>query len=171
MALPDQWRRLPLGTFIHSSTPFDMLKTFSSPLLGQWVLNFTGNKTLPFLTTSALIELTELEEFITAIKKQQADSVRVYFMRFGPDDAPTDKGNVNGHLAEGCKWHMASSDLTQATIALVAAKNFQHDADFICSADDIVTDEGMLTLYPGTIAVGTNLNPPGGKGKSLDIPQ
>jgi len=148
-----------------------MLKNFPPPLLRQWVSNFMGNTALPFVTTSALIELAELEAFIAAIKKQQADSVRVYFLRFGPGDAPTDKSNVNGQLAEGCKWHMASSELTQATIALVPAKNFQHDTDFICTADDIVTGEGMLTLYPGTIAVGTNLNPPGGKGSSLDIAQ
>ena len=151
--------------------PFDMLKTFPPPLLGQWVLNFTGNTDLPFVTTSALIELAELEAFISAIKKQQADSVRVYFLRFGPGDTPTDKSEVNGQLAEGCKWHMASLGLTQATVALVPAKNFQHDADFICSADDIVTGEGMLTLFPGTIAVGTNLNPPGLNGSSLDISQ
>jgi hypothetical protein len=153
---------------IHSLlNSFDMLKTFPPSLLGQWVFNFTGNSDLPFVTASALIELAELEAFIIAIKKQQADSVRVYFLRFGPGDTPTDKSDVNGHLAEGCKWHMASSGLTQATVALVPAKNFQHDTDLICSADDIVTEEGMLTLYPGTVAVGTNLNPPGGNGSSL----
>ena len=157
---------------IHSLlNSFDMLKSFQVPLLGQWVSNFTGNTDLPFVTNSALIELAELEAFISAIKKQQADSVRVYFLRFGPDDAPTDKSAVNGQLAEGCKWHMASPGLTQATVALVPTKNFQHDADFICSADDIVTEEGMLTLYPGTVAVGTNINPPGGNGASLHRPQ
>lgn len=140
-------------------------------MLGQWVHNFTRKSDLPFVTTSALIELAELEAFIAAMKKQQADSVRVYFLRFGPDDAPTDKSGINGQLAEGCKWQMVSPELTQATVALVPAKNFRHDANFICSADDIVTDEGMLTLYPGTIAVGTNLNPPGGNGSSLDTPQ
>src|ERR1700754_443877 len=98
-----------------------MLRTFPPALLRQWVLNFTGNTAMPFVTTSALIELAELENFIAAVKQQKADSVRVYFMRFGPDDAPTDKSNVNGQLAKGCKWHMVTPALTQATVALVPA--------------------------------------------------
>jgi hypothetical protein len=145
-----------------------MQKNFSPQRLKEWVTNFTENTSLPFITTSAVIELTELEAFITAIKEQEANCVRIYFLRFGPNDAPTDKINAKGQLAEGCKWRLASPALTQATIAIVPAKNFGHDEDLICSADDIVTSKGVLTLYPGTIAVGTNMNPPSGKGRSLD---
>lgn len=148
-----------------------MQKNFSPPLLGQWISNFIDNTTLPFVTTSALITLADLETFIEEIKKQQADSVRVYFLRFGLHDIPTDQVIKEGKIAEGCKWRMASSELTQATIALVATKNFQHNEDFICSADDIVTNDSMLTLFPGTVAVGTNINPPSGKGISLDTRQ
>src|SRR3954468_24699920 len=148
-----------------------MQKSFSRQRLKQWVANFKDNETLPFITTSAVIELAELEAFITAIKEQDANCIRIYFLRFGPNDAPTDKSNVKGQLAEGCKWQMASPALTQATIAMVPAKNFAHDKDFICSADDIVTSKGILTLYPGTVAVGTNMNPPSGKGSSLDTPE
>lgn len=148
-----------------------MLKNFPPQVLGQWVANFTNNATLPFITTSAVIELTELEAFIAAIKKQKADCVRIYFLRFGPDDVPTDKRNLKGKLAAGCKWRLASPTLTQATIAMVPAKNFKHDENYICSADDIITAEGMHTLYPGTIAVGTNLNPPSGHSVSLDTPE
>ena len=148
-----------------------MQKNFSPGLLGQWVANFTNNQTLPFITTSAVIELAELEAFIAAIKKQEADSVRIYFLRFSPTDAPTDQSNIDGKLAEGCKWLLASPELTQATIAMVPSKNFKHDKNFICSADDIITGEGMFTLYPGTIEVGTNLNPPSGIGNSLDTLQ
>jgi hypothetical protein len=156
----------------HSSTLqilISMLKNFSPLTLGQWVTNFTDNATLPFITSSAVIELAELEAFITAIKKQEASCVRIYFLRFSTDDAPTDKkNNAKGELAVGCKFQLASPALTQATIALVPAKNFRHDDNYICSADDIITGEGMLTLYPGTIAVGTNINPPSGHGISLD---
>jgi len=149
-----------------------MQKNFSPQLLKQWVANFANNATLPFITTSAVIELAELEAFIATIKEQEATCVRVYFLRFSPDDAPTDKkNNTEGELATGCKWKLASPLLTQATIAMVPAKNFTHDKNYICSADDIITEDGMLTLYPGTIAVGTNLNPPSGNGTSLDTPQ
>lgn len=145
-----------------------MQKKFSPGLLRQWVTNFTNNATLPFITTSAIIELSELEAFVAAIKKQHADSVRIYFLRFSPTDVPTDQRNVKGELAEGCKWWLASPTLTQATIAMVPTINFKHDENFICSADDIITSDGILTLYPGTIGIGTNMNPPSGNGKSLD---
>jgi len=148
-----------------------MQKKFSPAVLGHWVANFTKNATLPFITTSAIIELAELEAFIAAIKEQEANCVRVYFLRFSPDDAPSDKrNNAKGELADGCRWQLASPALTQATIALVPAKNFRHDKNYVCSADDIITGDGVLTLYPGTIEVGTNLNPPSGKGFSLDTP-
>lgn len=157
---------------IHYSTTLQhlifMQKNFSPEKLGQWVTNFTDNATLPFITTSAIIELAELEAFIAAIKKQKATCVRIYFLRFSPEDAPTDKKEIKGKLAVGCKFRLASPALTQATIALVPAKNFKHDENYICSADDIITNEGMLTLYPGTIAVGTNLNPPSGHSVALD---
>jgi hypothetical protein len=153
----------------HSSFKYCfMQKKFSPAMLRQWVNNFTDNATLPFVTTSAIIELSELESFVAAIKKQHADSVRIYFLRFSPSDAPTDHSNVNGELAKGCKWWLASPALTQATIAMVPAINFKHDENFVCSADDIITSDGILTLYPGTIGIGTNMNPPSGKGKSLD---
>ena len=145
-----------------------MQKNFSPSELKKWVSNFTSHGELPFITTSGLIQLKELEDFIVQIKKQHADCVRVYFLRFGMDDAPTQKVTVNGQLADGCKWRSASATLTQATIALVPAKNFKHDENFVFSADDIITGQQVTTLLPGTTGEGTGLNPPSGSGISLD---
>ena len=67
---------------------------------------------------------------------------------------------VNGQLAKGCKWHNASNTLTQATLALVPAKNFNIDDDLIFSADDIAVGSQVPTLMPGIEDKGTGLCPP-----------
>jgi len=128
--------------------------------MNEWISNFNNNEGIPFVTTSALIGLKDLEDFIAAIKKQQADSVRIYFLRFRPFDVPTPQVLVNGVLADGCKWRDAAGGFTQTTIAMVPAKNFQRDKDFIFSAEDIILDGVMTTLIPGTDGEGTGLNPP-----------
>ena len=148
-----------------------MLTKFTDGLLHEWITHFEKNPQLPSVTTSALISLQELEDFIAAIKLQQADCVRVYFMRFDNGEPPFPPAFINGVAAKGCEWVKADQRMSQTAIALVPAKNFKHDENYVCSADDIVTAEGMLTLYPGTIAVGTNLNPPSGHGVSLDTTQ
>jgi len=147
-----------------------MLKDFSIPDMARWVDNFKDHGELPFITTSALIQLSDLELFITKIKAQQADCIRVYFLRFGMNDAPTPKKLVKGKLAEGCKWHNASPTLTQGTIAMVPAKNFSINKQFIFSADDIHTNNMVTTLLPGIPSDGTGLNPPAGSGESFDQP-
>ncbi|SFE50691.1 hypothetical protein SAMN05518672_10735 [Chitinophaga sp. CF118] len=141
-----------------------MQQIFSTGQLNEWQSDFGDNHTLPFVTTSALIELKDLEEFITKCKEQQADCVRVYFLRFKLNDIPTAKVLVDEKLAEGCKWQEASPEFTQATIAMVPAKNFKHDEKYIFSADDIVVENHLLTLMPGTDNQGTGLNPPGRSG-------
>ena len=139
--------------------------------MARWVANFKDHDELPFVTTSALIELKDLEAFIAQIKAQKADCVRVYFLRFGMQDLPTSKVFVNGEVAEGCKWRNASPALTQGTIALVPAKNFAHDEHFVFSADDIRTGNQVTALLPGIIGQGTGLNPPSGSGVSFDLPE
>jgi hypothetical protein len=137
-----------------------MQNDFSTAELGGWISNFNDNEPLPFVTTSALISLQDLEEFIVKIKEQQADSIRVYLIRFRPTDAPKSPVQPNGEVFEGCKWHEASSDFTQATIAMVPAKNFVLDGKFIFSADDIIVNNRITTLTPGILEKGTGLNPP-----------
>lgn len=147
-----------------------MQQTFSTFEMKKWISNFNNNEQLPFITRSALINLKELEDFIAAIKAQQADAVRVYFLRFGQNDAPTPPLIVNGKVAAGCKWHNASPDLTQATIALIPVKNFRHDEEFVFSADNIINNNQVLALLPGTVGEGTGLNPPAGATDDLDKP-
>ena len=140
-----------------------MQTDFTTVELSRWISNFSDNKALPFVTTSALIKLEELEKFVAEIKKQQADSVRIYFMRLQTGEniqALTLPALSAGELPKGCKWHEASSAFTQATIAMVPAKNFTIEADLTFAADDIVQDKTITTLMPGMPTKGTGLNPP-----------
>src|SRR5882672_10114632 len=115
-----------------------MQKEFSTAELNRWISNFNPNDAVPFVTSSGLIKLDDLEAFIAKIKTLKADSVRVYFLRLQTNEPPfTSQVQINGQLAKGCKWHNASDTLTQATLALVPAKNFNIDGDLIFSADDI----------------------------------
>lgn len=139
-----------------------MRQNFTTDELKRWILRFNGNKTLPFVTKSGLIKLDDLEAFIAEIKKQQADSVRIYFLRFSLDDAPTAKKlGADGKLAKGCEWLEAGNRIAQATIAMVPAKNFNiNENDLVFSANDIIIDNHIHTLIPGIDETGTGLNPP-----------
>lgn len=119
---------------------------------------------MPFITVSALLEIKELETFIASAKQQQADSVRIYFIRFKSDDIPTAKRYVGSKEAEGCKWENTPNGFTQGSIAMVAAKNFRHNDEFIFAADDIVTNGQVTVLMPGVDTKGTAMNPPGTSG-------
>ena len=142
---------------------------FSEGQLNLWTSNFTNNQGLPFITVSALIGLSDLEAFIAAIKAQKADSVRVYFLRFSPNDVPANEVLVEGQPAHGCKWVNANAGLTQATIALVPTQNFGHDKDFIFSADDIMQNGTITALIPGVLKEGTCMNPPGTSGVAKPV--
>jgi hypothetical protein len=137
-----------------------MHQNFSTGDLKRWIAEFKGNKDLPFGTTSALIKLSDLEEFVAEIKKQQADCVRIYFLRFSMNDTPTAEIKKDGRVVKGCVWQEAAVGITQATIAMVPAKNFRHDPEFIFAADDIVLGNQVMTLLPGIKKEGTGLNPP-----------
>jgi len=137
-----------------------MQKTISTTDLNEWTGHFRDNPKLPFVTNSALISLEDLESFIAEIKKQKGDSVRLYFLRFRKDHPPTAAVFAHGKLKEGCKWQESAEGFTQAGIAMVPAKNFRHDGEFVYFADDIITGGQLLALLPGTVGKGTALNPP-----------
>jgi|GEM_PF-1282124 len=141
-----------------------MQTDFTTGELSRWISNFSDNKALPFITTSALIRLEDLEAFITKIKAQRADCVRVYFMRLQTGETlpalALPLALPAGEIPKGCKWHEASSAFTQATIALVPAKNFTIEGDLTFAADDIVVNGSITTLMPGIPEKGTGLNPP-----------
>ncbi|HMG08089.1 MAG TPA: hypothetical protein VK609_06230 [Mucilaginibacter sp.] len=141
-----------------------MQQEFSITQLNEWTANFNNNEALPFVTKSGLIELKELEDFILKIKEQQADSVRIYLLRFPLNDTPTAKATWDdGRIREGCNWHEGGKGFTQATIALVPTKNFRLDDEFIFSADDLEIENQITMLLPGINDKGTGLNPPSPK--------
>ena len=160
MALHAVHDRLSLPIINFSFNTPIMQKNILPVELGSWSSHMTSNPQLPFGTVSALINLKELEDFIAEIKKQQADSVRVYFLRFITGQTLTQDVLVNGKLAAGCKWQEVAAGFTQASIAMVPTKNFTHDEDFIFAADDIVVNGQITALFPGTEGQGTALNPP-----------
>lgn len=126
--------------------------------------NFNEHDALPFVTKSALIKLADLEKFILDIKKDQADSVRIYFIRFPIDKTPTSEFSwKDGRIPEGCNWHESGLGLTQASIIMVPTQNFKMDEEFIFSADDLEVDGHITYLMPGIQDLGTGLNPPSPK--------
>jgi hypothetical protein len=145
-----------------------MLTDFPTSDVHRWITNFDSNDTMPFASASALISLQDLEAFVAKIKGQQADSVRVYFMRFQSNDTPRILDVPGGPLPKGCKWNVVSGDLSQGAIAMVPAKNLAiDDNDFLFTAED-VTSNGMITvLMPGLSGKGTGMNPPSPAPKTL----
>lgn len=141
-----------------------MLTTFDPVKLNEWISNFEKNPQVPSVTTSALISLANLELFIQQIKSKQADCVRIYFLRFRDNESPYAPVLKDGVPAKGCEWLKAGQQLSQTAIALVPAKNFRHDSDFVFSAEDILVGRQVITLLPGTENQGTGLNPPGTSG-------
>lgn len=141
-----------------------MQKNVDSNKLKEWISHFNQQE-LPFITSSALLELKDLEAFIASAKAQEADSVRIYFIRFKSNEIPTDAVWVNGKEATGCKWLNTPNGFTQASIAMIPTKNFQHDDDYVFSADNITINNQVTVLMPGIEGKGTAMNPPGTSGK------
>ena len=137
-----------------------MLADFPTDEVSSWITNFSDNTSLPFASTSALISLQELEAFIAQIKGQQADAVRVYFIRFRTNDTPKIFDAPGGSPPDGCKWRVVSGDLTQGTIAMVPAEKFALDNDLIFTADDLISNKTITVLMPGLKGKGTGMNPP-----------
>lgn len=144
-----------------------MQKTVFTTELNEWIGHFRNNTQLPFVTNSALISIEDLESYIASAKKMGADCVRLYFLRFRQENPPTAAVLVNGKLAEGCVWQEAAAGFTQAGIALVPAKNFRHDDQFVYFADDIAENGQVLALLPGTEGKGTGINPPPRSGGTI----
>jgi len=129
-----------------------MLTDFSPAELNGWISNFTNNTTAPVITSSAFISLEDLEAFIAKAREQEADSVRVHFIRFTLTDIPA--------IFAGCRWADFQGNLTQASIALVPAKGLT-EKELILSADDVISNDKITTLMPGIPGKGTGMNPPG----------
>jgi len=145
-----------------------MLTDLPTSDVSRWITNFDSNDALPFASASALISLKDLEAFIAKIKGQQADSVRVYFMRFQSNDTPRILDAPGGSLPKGCKWQVVSGNLSQGAIAMVPAKNLAISDDLLFTADDVTFNDMITVLMPGLQGKGTGMNPPSPAPKTLD---
>jgi hypothetical protein len=122
-------------------------------------------------TRSAFISLPELEQFIGEIKAghSKVDGVRVYFIRFRPEDIPAPEVNENNQVPEGCKFLLVKDGkgnvFSQLSIAIVPVIDFQVDENYFTSADDQVVDDTINVLMPGAVSKATGLNPPSQPGK------
>lgn len=141
-----------------------MKNTIPAAKLKEWVSNFKENEHIPFITTSALIELDELKSFIADIEKEQVKNknIRIYFVRFSLNDLPTKTAMVGDRPARGCMWLEAGKDsgLTQGSIVMVPVRNFNSDEEWVFSADDIVHNDKITIFMPGKDFLGTGLFPP-----------
>ncbi len=146
-----------------------MKKQFSLSQFKKWKKAFLDNMSAPFITESALIELSELEAFLTDIKKLKADSVRVCFLRFKDDVPQEENAWRDGAVLKGCIWEKTDTGLTQVAVALIPTKNFHADEELINVADDIIVNKRILVLMPGGEKKGpTGHNPPRSKSVSTE---
>jgi hypothetical protein len=141
-----------------------MKKSFAFERFKKWRNNFVENPTLPPVTDSALITKEDLQALFADMETMNADSVRIYFLRFEPDiNEPQEKKvKIAGKYADGCTWAEAGNGLSQLAIALTPTKNYRIDPKtYIVTAEDITDRVSITLLIPGRDIEGpTGHNPP-----------
>lgn len=142
-----------------------MVKQFSKLEFEKWENAYLANMTLPFITKSALIELSELETFLIEAKKLSADSARITFLRFeiNKNEPQGKKTWPDGRIMDGCEWMEAGHGLTQVAVALVPTESLRYNEELIGEADNIIDkiSDQILMLIPGGETEGpTGHNPP-----------
>jgi hypothetical protein len=155
------WRFIifkPLQTFVMNE-PFDK-NTFDT-----WKKNLKPDANLPVCTTDALIDLTELENFISDIKVKGAKSIRVNLVRFNwKDNEPQKIKEKDDNHPIGCKWNLADgTNTSQVGIVINGADQIIRSADYTLKANDIFEANGdVRLLIPGGRQEGpSGHNPPG----------
>jgi hypothetical protein len=111
------------------------IKVSHSTLL-DWVNNYQQNKTMSFLTESAAIGLTQLENFIADAKRQYSaefNAVKIYFIRFPLT------GNKQNLAKE------SSKNLSLPSLAFVPLKNAN---PVTWDGEDFKFDNGEIFLLP-----------------------
>lgn len=133
----------------------------ATTILETWKNNLQPDSNTPVLTTDALITLTELEDFVTHIKGQRADSIRISLVRFDRNNnEPQSKKEKDNNFPIGCKWRIAG-DKTQVAIAINGTKGFTQKEDYTTKATDIIEGTSVFMLIPGGEIEGpTGHNPP-----------
>jgi hypothetical protein len=107
-------------------------QTISSTTLDQWATNFRNNKNLPFPTNWGAVSLSELENFITAVKAYASDvnGMKIYFVRY-----PFESGqSAPSHIQK-----MTDTLLSQPSMVIVPLKNY-----------DPSSGSGDQVMIPGT---------------------
>lgn len=141
-----------------------MIISQTTAKLKEWQNNLSANDGLPIITTSAIIKISELEDYIKQIKPA-ADSVSVNLIRFtwNSDEPQGKKRGPNAQVFAGCEWNVVKNGKTQVAIAISPGK-YAEDKDLVASSVDIVNNGKVLLLIPGGEKEGpTGHNPPSGK--------
>lgn len=92
-------------------------QTISSGTLSNWATNFRNNKNLPFPTNWGAVSLSELENFITAVKAYASDinGVRICFVRY-----PFESGqSAPEHIQK-----VSDALLSQPSLVIVPLRNY-----------------------------------------------
>jgi hypothetical protein len=142
-----------------------MLKEITTTQFDEWKRNLSPESDMPVITTSALIKLSELEDFIAQIKAEGGTGICVNLVRFTWDkDEPQvgkKTGNDNRPL-KGCEWDFFNNtQKTQVALAISGTKNYKESPELIATADDIKVNGKISLLIPGGEKEGpTGHNPP-----------
>lgn len=139
-----------------------MNKEIDTPVFETWQKALSPEANLPVITTSALIDLKELEDFIAQIKQDKAESIRIHLLRFNwNQDEPQGKKKADGKIPPGCEWQIVDGNKTQVAVAISGATKINVNADYVTDAKDIVKNGKIRLLIPGGEKEGpTGHNPP-----------
>jgi len=107
-------------------------------LLEPWKNNFTENAALPFMTTSSLLGVDVLNEFLTRCKTECKgfNALRIYFIRY--DTVHDGLTNTNPHVKL-----MPGKDVSQVSLAFVPVKGFD---PIVLGGEDCVEAGNILVL-------------------------
>jgi hypothetical protein len=141
-----------------------MIEAIPTKTFREWQNNLVISDNLPGITTSAVIKLSELEDFIKQIKPV-ADSISINLVRFtwNKDEPQGKKKDANAKPLQGCEWQFVTNGKTQIAIAISAGK-YSINNDFVETSAEIINDDKILLLMPGGKDIGpTGHNPPSKK--------
>lgn len=137
-----------------------MLIEITKDELLEWKQNLTDTAEDPILTTTAVIKLEDLEEFIREMKLKKANCANINLVRFTWNkDEPQRRTNPDTI----CKWlYDEDSGKTQVAMIITPATYAETTDPLVGVGNDIISNGHVRVLIPGNEDKGpTGHNPPG----------
>ena len=143
-----------------------MNTTIQKGRFDKWKSNLQPDGDLPVFTTDALINLDELDQFVSEMKGKQAKSNRINHVLFDwKDNDPQQIKEKDENHPRGCKSNVVKDNTTQVGIVINGAGKIKTNPDYTIEADDIFEANGDIRLLiPGEEKEGpSGHNPPAPK--------